>query len=157
MRNENLQYPDEFQVDQALQTTSSPQALVLSAYMEEKVVWEKRLDSARVNEIQCAQNIANLKIELAVTKDVLLIDSKKKVESENNLWSKFLKLFKIKTKNQMKHIILKTKIDMFQEELESLNVDYEINKNIYDTVLSNPPSTIQYELAMIGNKLFKSK
>jgi len=157
MRNDDLQYQDQFKVNKMLQTTSNSQALVLSAYIEEKSTWEKKLNAAKNEATYCLENLANLKAEVATDELVFLSKAKMDVNSEIGFLSQVLRFLRIKTKAQKKLNEVEERIGQYKKEIKNLEEEYKIRKLVYNNLYSNPPDTTQYELAMIGNKLFRPK
>ena len=87
-----------------------------------------------------------------------LLRAKEGVEVEKDLWTtKLCKLLRIKTKAQKNLNYILNAIDKMKLELNHTEFEYKALKKEFHRVYSNPPKTEQYELAMIGNSLFKPR
>ena len=158
MSNENLQHLEQSQVDQYLQADpSNTQALILSAYLEEKRKWQERFNSTKADKSLYIKKITNLQIKISTIETTTLAHAEKELKVENNLWSKLCKFLKIKTKAQKNLDIVLKMINTMQSELEQTEIKFKKLREEHFKVYSNPPKTEQYELAMIGNSLFKPR
>lgn len=158
MSDETLQHLDPQQIEQYLQINpGNPQALILSAYLEEKKKWLQELNSAKVNDALYFKQLTELKIKIAVEENVSLAKAKQEVENQSGFIFKVLKLFRIKTKIEKELQNINDKIDSMKIELKSVEAEYLKLREEYLKIYSNPPQTDQYELAMIGNSLFKPR
>lgn len=157
MPNKYPQDIDQSYLEQFLLTASeNPQALVLSAYLEEKEGWEKKLDIlvARKDKVLHRE----IEIEKIVSKKrYILGEVKNELYNKSRIWIEILKLVGIKTEVEIKFNEMCEEINELILELKTLNGEFNNILSEYDKIVSNPPDSKQYELAMMGNTLFKPR
>jgi predicted ATP-dependent Lon-type protease len=157
MSNEYLQNFDKAYIEQFLATApNNPQALILGAYLEEKEKWENKLKTILSYKdiiLDEAKKLEKKMIEGGNELNKLQIE----LENESGIWVSILKFFNIKTKIQRKFYNLYKESHALTIKMNKLGKEYEEVLNEYEKIYSNPPDTRQYELAMIGNTLFKSR
>ena len=153
MFDQSLQNVD---LDSFLATAASnPQALVLSAYLEEKRKWEDKVKKLVLIKIKAFENIANMYIQ---------IDNKKikiiKIESENynkGFMGLIYKTFNLSNKYEKKLRTLNNEILKIESVLTDEEEKYKKIVEENDLLMSNAPPAVRYELAMMGNNLFKPR
>ena len=151
------EYFDQDYLEKFLETVpENPQALVLSAYLEEKEKWEKKLSILRIYKDGVLQEIKKLE-KIMLEKRDSLDTINVKISNESGLLVNIFRFFSIRTKAQKQFYKEITGTEKFVLESVRLNNEFENALNEYDKLLSNPPDTNQYELAMIGNTLFKPR
>jgi hypothetical protein len=157
MSNEYLQNFDKAYIDQFLAADpNNPQALIVGAYLEEKEKWENKLKTILIYKDVILDKAQRLEERMSNNSDTL---SKLQIEleSESGMWIAILKFLGIKTKAQRKFYKLFRESHLLTSEINELGVEYEKILSEYEKIYSNPPDTKQYELAMMGNTLFKPR
>jgi hypothetical protein len=157
MPDENLPNLDKSHLEQFLATASdNPQALLLGAYLEEKEKWENKLDTLKVYRETLLQKAVQLE-KIMVEKRDILYKLQADLENESGIWISILGFFCIKTKAQRKFYKIFREGHELTLEMKNLGDEFTNVSNEYEKIYSNPPDTRQYELAMIGNTLFKPR
>jgi len=157
MSDEYLQNFDKAYIDQFLAADpNNPQALIVGAYLEEKERWENRLKTIQTYKNIILEKAQNLEKEMLDNKDKM---DKLQVELKNDsgIWSSILAFLNIKTRVQKKFDKLFGEADQLTSKMKELGKQYESVLKEYEEVYLNPPDTRQYELAMMGNTLFKPR
>lgn len=135
---------------------SNPQALVLSAYLEEKKKWEDKVKKLVVIKIKAFENIANMYIQMDNKKAKII-----KIESENYSQKGFIgliyKTFDLSNKYEGKLKILNNEILKIELVLKDEEEKYKKIVEEHDLLMDDAPPVVRYELAMMGNNLFKPR
>ena len=157
MSNEDTQGLSRSYLEKFLGTASdNPQALILSAYLEEKEKWETKLKIIETYKDAILQRAADLEKVIVKERDALnkiQID----LHNESGVWVWFLRTIGIKTRAERKFHKILVKAQKLTLELKTINSEFINTLSEYDKIADNPPNTSQYELAMIGNTLFKPR
>jgi hypothetical protein len=157
MRDEFIQNIDQAYLEQFLATASdNPQALVLSAYLEEKAKWDEKLNTLILYKDTIVQKAIGLEKVVDEKRDAIN-KAQADLHNESGILVWLLKLIGIKTRAERRfHKIFKEAHEL-TSELKELNDEFINVLEEYDKTAANPPDARQYELAMIGNTLFKPR
>lgn len=157
MHDGYFQNTSEAYLEQFLNTASgNPQALLLSAYMDEKKKWEDNLNIIRTYENTIIEKIRKLCI-MADKKDNELDKLKLEIEKKSGVWHIILCALGIKTKIERKFDRILNENKSISIEIKKLTQEHKDIVEAYKKIWSNPPNAKQYELAIIGNTLFKPR
>jgi len=154
MSDEKLQNMTAEELQTMLGGANPEQALLLNTYLDEEKRWSSRLQALHITRLDIMDEVEEMKDELESAESELnscIAD----VEQESGL-SKFVcGIINRSTKKQKRMVkatesayALTAEYTQILEELDSINEKYI-------EVSENPPELFRYELAMMGNKLFK--
>lgn len=135
---------------------NNPQALVLSAYLEEKKKWEEVVRELTVDKFDKIRIVTDITIRLE-TAQFELDDAKALVKSESGFVKSISKIFRFKTKKQKRVLKLEKEIENLKAKYEEAEASLEEVSQQFTEMASSPPSTDRWELALMGNKLFSAK
>ena len=112
-----------------IQNPNHPQALVLSAFLQEKREWNEELDDI----------LEERSIRIELSNEILDRTTKES-------WFTFV------WRN-----LIRRKLTSAQEEFNRINEEIDELQDEYDELMQNPPNTDMYEIAILGNNLFHSR
>ena len=153
MPYENLQYLEQHPQN----NLNSLQTLVLSTYLEERKKWIDQLNTIKLKRSNYIKDIVKLQAQISIEELTSLVKAKENLKIENNFWAKLCKFFNLKTKAQRKLDIILNKINKMKYKTNDIMTKAKELEDIYKKMYLNPPNIDRYELAIMGNNLFKLK
>jgi hypothetical protein len=135
---------------------NSHPALILGAYLDERKKWENKLEILAFDKTLIIERLNEIKFDVA-EETGFNNKIKEKVSKDNKIKVFILNLFGLKTSLQKKLNISNDRLKRFEIELKRIREDFVNISKEYVKTIDNPPKAEQYELAMIGNSLFKSR
>lgn len=158
MRDEYLPGINEEYINKLLSTApDSPQALVISAFLDDMKRWDEKLKATRTYGIEVTNKIRKYNSliiqksgEIERLKNICLKESQK-------LFVKIINSFGIRTRSQKRIDFVKNEIINMDHYVTELYKILNDTLTEYDKLEETPPNIDQYELAMIGNTLFKPR
>lgn len=131
--------------------SNGEQSLLLNAYLEEEKRWAEKLKILHskklilFDEVERLKNLLELKIE------------ERAIEYEAVLSVTGLIKNVIGKSNNTRYDELTNEIDDINKEIDDIVDKYNIVCKEYDQLSQSPPELFRYELAMLGNQLFKPR
>jgi hypothetical protein len=157
MYDETLPDIDGSHLKQFLETApSNPQALLLGVYLEEKEKWEEKLNTIKTYRDVLLDKAEKLEREMFKNNSNLR-KLQVNLKNESGLRVSVLNFFFIKTKTQREFNKAFEKAHKLTIEMKDLGDEFISVSEEYEKTYLSPPDTTQYELAMIGNTLFKPR
>lgn len=134
----------------------TPQALILSAYIDERKKWDKNvklITDMRIENRRFINELYDSRLSLLLDLESLEVA----ITNESKFANMLYNLFNIKSSDRRKRDKIINHIDKIDEEIirrESLSNELEKRHN---TQLANIPNMDLYEIAMFDNALFKPR